>query len=225
MKKTPIAALTALAALSLGLVATGCGGDGSTEGSADMAAGRTAAAGSPGPATCGQPTTADTPDGGPELTNRGVIYISCVDQPVTVWAADVDPFDWQQGGPQDDSGRPDLINGPGRTGPGTEIRPGGFVVSGGGACRTTAKSWGWQMGVTLEDGSRGSARVQLPGCPGDPSFVQARFRNANGPTTVEVTTDTGQRVTLVAKKNTDIPGLKMASGRTERYLPILIEPA
>lgn len=92
--KVPIAALSARAALSPGLVASGCGRDGSTEGSADMAAGRTTVAGSAGPATCGYPTTADTPDGGPDLTNRGVIYISYVD-----------PFNWQQGGPQDDSGR------------------------------------------------------------------------------------------------------------------------
>lgn len=72
--KVPIAAFSARAALSPGLVASGCGRDGSAEGSAD-------------------------------LTNRGVIYISYVDQPVTVWAVDVDPFNWQQGGPQDESGR------------------------------------------------------------------------------------------------------------------------
>lgn len=197
--RTPIAALGALAALSLGLVAAGCGGDttATNAGATGKAGDRQAAAGSPGPAPCGTEGIEEGANGG-----VGLAYISCVDQPVTVWAASVDPFDWTS------DGRPDEINGDNRRGPGTRIGPSAFLLAKTQCNSLGPRSWGWRIGVTLADGSKASARAQLSDCRNLAGMWQPHFNTANGPTSVVVTTDTGKRVKLVTKDRKDVPGLR-----------------
>lgn len=214
--KTPIAALIALAALSLGLVATGCGGD-DTATSSGVPRQAGVDAGSPRPMPC--PTL--------NPKEEGILYVSCVDQPVKVWAADVDPYDWHA------VGRPDSINGPNNKGPGTEIAPGSFLV-GKRACYVWAKTIGWQMGVTLADGSKASARVQISTCLGvkikkASSWETTWFNKEGGPTSVTLTTNTGKRVKLVAKRNSEVPGisqpLEFRDAWYYPFSPIFIEAA
>ena len=217
--KTPIAALSALAALSPGLVATGCGGDDSSVGNAGTGTtpARQSAAGdgSPGPAPC--PDLKLTPNRTPAM-----LYVSCIDQPITVWAKDVDNYDWHK--------RPDLINGPNRSGPGETIPAGSFFLQPT-ECYFWARNIGWQMGVTLADGSKASVRVQISYCNGQNSWRDTWFNTIDGPTSVVLTTNTGQRVKLVAKLNTDVPGIpqpyhpSMDSPLYYPYNPIFIESA
>lgn len=199
MKKESIAALSALAALSLGLVAAGCGSDttAANAGAAGTVNDRQAAGGSPGPAPCGTEGIEKEANGG-----VGFAYISCIDQPVTVWAASVDPFDWTTGG------RPDEINGDNRRGPGTRIDPSTFLLAEVQCNSLGPSSWGWRIGVTLADGSKGSARAQLSDCRNLAGMWQPHFNTANGPTSVVITTDTGKRVKLVTKGRREVPGLR-----------------
>lgn len=211
--KTSLTAISAVAALSLGMVATGCGGDDNSRANAgtdSASAGRQAAAGPPGPAECG---TTGIEAEATRVKGAGISYISCVDQPVTIWAADVDNFDWATGG------RPDKING---RGPGTTIAPSTFVLSGA-RCYGLANSWGWRIGVTLDDGSRASVRAQIPECLTRGWWTQTRFNAVDGPTSVVLTTDSGKRVKLTAKDRNDVQGLQ--DPRRFFYTPIFIEAA
>lgn len=218
--KIPIATLSALAALSLGLVATGCGGDGSTAGNTGTgtAPARQAAdsAGSPGPTPCPNLKLTSKRNG------SGMIYVSCIDQPITVWAKDVDNYDWHQ--------RPDLINGPNHSGPGETIPAGAFFLQRT-SCYFWARNIGWQMGVTLDDGSKASVRVQISKCNDQNSWRNTWFKTVDGPTSVVLTTNTGKRVKLVAKLNTDVPGIEQPfkpdpdEDTYYPYNPIFIESA
>lgn len=221
--KIPTAALSTFALLPLALVAGGCGsGDTAASGPDATATARQASsAGSPGPASsCGQPTTTDLPRSGGEYL-MGAIYISCIDQPVTLSAADVDPFDWTR------DAMPSAINGNGGKGSGTQVRPGAFVVSAF-HCNFQANSWGWQMGVTLADGSKASVRVQLRACS-NTTAVRARFNTPEGQwlTSAVLTTTSGKRVRVVGMNNTSLPELELTrpAGEFARYMPIFIKAA
>ena len=224
--KTTLTALSALALLPLGLLAAGCGsGDTAASGSDTASVGRQAtpvAVASPRPAQCGQPTYADTPWAGDSAGNGmwlfGAIYISCVGEPIMVRAADVDRGDWRRGQPSE-------INGADGTGPGTAVRPGAFLVSDF-ACNSRKASWGWQMGITLADGSKASVRVQLAAC-GNTNAVRARFNTDEGQglTSAVITTETGKRLRVVGERNTSLPGLKYPDGKFAKYMPIYIKAA
>lgn len=228
--KTPITILSTLAAVSLGLVAAGCGGDDSTAtsaGGAGTTPARQAAAGdgSPGPAPCAKTTYRDGFSGGD-------IYISCIDQPIRVWASDVDNYDFVYGR------YPDEINGPNRsrTGPGTILPPSSHLTSTFN-CATQPRSVGWKMGLTFADGSKASVRVQLPvkgwwdGRPvicnelaGEPGFwAEFNTPEGKGLRDVVLTSNTGKRVRLVAKKNIDMPDWTNPGGYVLRYRPIFIQ--
>lgn len=220
--KTPIAAFSTFALLVGALVAAGCGSGDTAASGPDAAAERTAAAvaaASPRPTQCGQPEARDTPEGVSGDNGMwlwGAIYISCVDQPVTVSASGIDRGDWRRG-------LPTYINGPNGEGSGTEIRPGTFLVSSF-ACKARASSWGWTLGLRLADGSTATARIELPAC-GNTSAKRVRFDTMKGPTSTVVETSTGQRLRLVAKRNTEVPGLKRPDGTYSWYAPIFIEAA
>ena len=229
--KTSLTAISALVVISLGVVASGCGGDDSTAtnaGSAGTPPARQAAAGdgSPGPAPCATTTYRDG-----FIGVGGDIYISCIDQPIRVWVSDVDPYDFS------DQTYPDRINGPNkaRTGPGTVLPPSSHLTNTY-RCYIQARSVGWKMGVTFADGSKASVRVQLPvkgwrlGRPlicengGDPGFwVEFNTPEGKGLMDVVLTSDTGKRVRLVAKKSIDMPDWTSPAGFDLPYRPIFIE--
>lgn len=218
--KMPIAALGTFALLPGALVADGCGsGDTTASGSGAATERQAAAVASPRPTRCGQPEAKDTPEGVSGDNGMwlwGAIYISCVDQPVTVSASGISRTDWRRG-------LPTYINGPNGEGNGTEIRPGAFLVSSF-ACKADKSSWGWTLGLRLADGSTATARVELPAC-GKTAAKRVRFNTVDGPTSTVVETETGQRLRLVAKRNTEIPGLERTDGTYSWYAPIFIEAA
>lgn len=222
--KTPIGPLSTFALLPLALVAAGCGsGDTAASGPDAATTGRQAAGvavASPSPTRCGQPEARDTPEGVGGANNGmwlwGAIYISCVDQPVTVSASDIDRGDWRRG-------LPTYVNGPNGQGSGTQIRPGTFLVSSF-ACKASSSSWGWTLGLRLADGSAATARAELPAC-GNTAAKRVRFDTMDGPTSTVVETSTGQRLRLVARRNTEMPGLKRIDGTYSWYAPIFIEAA
>lgn len=212
--------IAALSTVGLSVLATGCGGDGSSAGGTapGTAPARQAADGdgSPGPAPC--PNLKLTG----KRNSYGMLYVSCIDQPITVWAKDVDHYDWHQ--------RPDLVNGPNHSGPGEAIPPGSFFLQRT-SCFPWARNVGWQMGVTLADGSKASVRVQISQCNGQNSWRDTWFSTINGPTSVVLTTNTGKRVKLVAKLNQDVPGIERPfkpdpdKATYYPYNPIFIESA
>lgn len=217
--KTPIAALSALAALSLGLVAAGCGGssDGGTTVPATTGADRQAApvpvVASATPAPCGTPSYSDTPEvQWGKNDPSGVIYISCIDQPITLSADQIDPGDWA-------NGRPDNING-------KVLAPGGVVVSTFGV-NGAHTWWPWRLSMAGPDDGKASVRVHQQNRV-YPEAQEARF-TGDELRTVIVTTSTGQKLKLTAKRNYDYPTLRLPldndTTRYVRYSPILIEPA
>lgn len=216
--KTPLTAISALVIISLGLVAAGCGGDESTAtnaGGAGTTPARQAAAddGSPGPAPCGTPSYSDTPEvQWGKNDPSGVIYISCIDQPITLSADQIDPGDWV-------NGRPDNING-------KVLAPGGVVVSTFGV-NGAHTWWPWRLSIAGPDDGKASVRVHQQNRV-YPEAQEARF-TGDELRTVIVTTSTGQKLRLTAKRNYDYPTLRLPldndTTRYVRYSPILIEPA
>lgn len=216
--KTPLGALSVLSLLPLGLVAAGCGSSNpAASGSDTTPVGRQAA---PVPvavrataAQCGTPNYSETPEGQWGKSDpSGVIYISCIDQPITLSADQIDPGDWV-------NGRPDNING-------KVLPPGGVVVSTFGV-NGAHTWWPWRLSMSSPDGGKASVRVHQQNRV-YPAAQEARF-TGDELRTVIVTTSTGQKLRLTAKRNYDYPTLRLPldndTTRYVRYSPILIEPA
>lgn len=211
--KARITALSILASVALSLVAAGCGGNATTASNPDAAGAETARQGAaaavaqqPRPKPCGQ-AHYDSLSGQRDIL-LGAIYISCIDQPVRV--------------------REELVEGLDRgTGQNDRLLPPGDYFDTGFLCNSTEGVKAWWVHLTLADESTASATVVVRRCaPSRAASVNvvAHFNTVDGPRSVVVTTDTGQRLKLVAEENTKIRSLAdPRTGRFPPFAPIFIQ--